>query len=199
MLLFGDCDGGLQGPRWPIHSLLPHLRWVGKKWFIWQFWETITGQGIKAGFRSKFCCLGALMGVPRVPDDNYMALCHRQGGLRIKMFHLTVYPLGKKHASRVNVVVWGFCWGAPGSQMANTRPLARGEVGWKKNGPFGRENYWSHPSCKAAMENRLVLGVNVVVWDLWWGSPAPRRPIDGPLPQVRWVKKRNLVALREIY
>ena len=132
MLLFEDCDGGPQGPRWPIHDTLPHLRWVGKKWFIWQFWETITGWGIKAGFRSKFCCLGALMGVPRVPDDNYMALCHRQGGLRIKMFHLTVNPLGKKHASRVNVVVWGFCWGAPGSQMANTRPLAGGEVGWKK-------------------------------------------------------------------
>ena len=36
------------------------------------------------------------MGVPRVPDDNYMALSHRQGGLRIKMFHLTVYPLGKQ-------------------------------------------------------------------------------------------------------
>ena len=145
-----------------------------KKRCIWQFWESITGPYLLgkwlrrlACFGGKYCCLGALIGVPRVPDDNYMALCHRQGGLRIKMFHLTVYPLGKKHASRVNVVVWGFCWGAPGSQMANTRPLARGEVGWNKNGPFGRENYWSQPSCKAAMENRLVLGVNVVVWDLW--------------------------------
>ena len=35
-----------------------------------------------------------------------------------------------------------------------------------------REYYWSLPSWKAAKENGLVLGVNMVVWGLGWGSPG---------------------------
>ena len=31
--------------------------------------------------------------------------------------------------SGVNIVVWGLGWGSPGSQMADTWPLAMGEVG----------------------------------------------------------------------
>ena len=31
--------------------------------------------------------------------------------------------------SGVNIVVWGFCWGPSGSQLADTWPLAIGEVG----------------------------------------------------------------------
>ena len=44
-----------------------------------------------------------------------------------------------------------------------------------------RENYWSLPSKKAAMENRLVLGVNIVVWGLQWGSPGSQMANTWPL------------------
>ena len=30
-MLFGGSDGGPQGPRWPIHGPLPHVRWVEKR------------------------------------------------------------------------------------------------------------------------------------------------------------------------
>ena len=58
------------------------------------------------------------MGVPRVPDSQYMAPHHGSGGLREEKVHLAV----------------------------------------------SKECYWSLPSWKAAKENRLVLGVNIVVW-----------------------------------
>ena len=47
-----------------------------------------------------------------------------------------------------------------------------------------RENYWSLPSWKAAMENWLILGVNIVVW----GAPigVPRVP-DGQYMAPRHV------------
>ena len=35
-----------------------------------------------------------------------------------------------------------------------------------------REDYWYLPSWKAAKDNGLVLGVNIVVWGLQWGSPG---------------------------
>ena len=37
-----------------------------------------------------------------------------------------------------------------------------------------KEYYCSLPSRKAAKENRLVLGVNIVVWGLQWGSPGSK-------------------------
>ena len=33
-----------------------------------------------------------------------------------------------------------------------------------------KEYYSSLPSWKVAKENGLILGVNIVVWGLWWGS-----------------------------
>ena len=35
-----------------------------------------------------------------------------------------------------------------------------------------REYYWSSHSWKAAKENGLISGVNIVVWGLQWGSPG---------------------------
>ena len=35
-----------------------------------------------------------------------------------------------------------------------------------------REYYWSLLSWKVTEENRFVLGVNIVVWGLQWGSPG---------------------------
>ena len=35
-----------------------------------------------------------------------------------------------------------------------------------------REYYWSLPSRKAAKENKLVSGENIVVLGLQWGSPG---------------------------
>ena len=60
------------------------------------------------------------MGFPRVPDGQYMAPCHGQGGLREKKVHLAV----------------------------------------------SREYYCSLPSWKAAMENMIILGANIVVCGL---------------------------------
>ena len=81
------------------------------------------------------------MGVPRVPDGRYMAPCHGYGGMREEKVNLAVLReyywslLSWKVAEEnrlvlgVNIVVWGLQWGSPGSQMANTWPLAAGEVG----------------------------------------------------------------------
>ena len=46
-------------------------------------------------------------------------------------------------------------------------------------------------SWKAAKENRLVLGVNIVVWGFNGGPQGPRWPIHGPMPWVRWVERRK--------
>ena len=125
---------GLQGPRWPIHGPLPHVRWVQRRKGAFSSFKRVllvhtllgSGYGKWALFGGKYCCLGARMGVPRVPDGRYMAPCHRRGGLREEKVHLAVW----------------------------------------------REYYWSLPSWKAAKENKLILGVNNVVWGLGWGSPG---------------------------
>ena len=73
-----------------------------------------------------------------------MAPCHGWGGLRKEKVHLAVlrenywslpsWKAAKENGlvSGVNIVVWGLQWGSPGSQLANTWPLATGEVGWEK-------------------------------------------------------------------
>ena len=52
-----------------------------------------------------------------------------------------------------------------------------------------REYYWSLPSWKAAKENELVLGVNMVVWGLGWGSPGSHIVDKCPLAISEGVKK----------
>ena len=52
-----------------------------------------------------------------------------------------------------------------------------------------REYNWSFPSWKAAKENELILGVDIVVWGLDGGAQGPRWPIHGPSPLVRWVER----------
>ena len=44
-----------------------------------------------------------------------------------------------------------------------------------------REYYWSLPSRKAAKENKLVLGENIVVLGLQWGSPGSQMADTWPL------------------
>ena len=44
-----------------------------------------------------------------------------------------------------------------------------------------REYYWSLLSWKVAKENRFVLGVNIVVWGLQWGSPGSHMADTWPL------------------
>ena len=81
------------------------------------------------------------MGVPRVPDGQYMAPCHGRGGLREEKVHLAILreyyrslPSRKvakenKLVLGENIVVLGLQWGSPGSHMADTWPLGMGEVG----------------------------------------------------------------------
>ena len=44
-----------------------------------------------------------------------------------------------------------------------------------------REYSWSLPSWKAAKDNRLVSGVNIVVWGPQWGSPGSHMGDTWPL------------------
>ena len=44
-----------------------------------------------------------------------------------------------------------------------------------------REYYWSLPSWKAAKENGFISGVNIVVWELQWGSPGSQMADTLPL------------------
>ena len=53
----------------------------------------------------------------------------------------------------------------------------------------GPEYYWSLPSWKAAKENGLVSGVNMVVWGLGWGSPGSQIVDKCPLAISEGVKK----------
>ena len=81
------------------------------------------------------------MGVPRVPDGQYMAPCHGRGGLRVEKVHLAIlreyyWSLPSRKAAKenglvlgVNIVVCGLQWGSPGSKIADTWPHAMGEVG----------------------------------------------------------------------
>ena len=114
---------------------------VGWVWCHNPVAKKTTLQGKGACFRGKYCCLGARIGVPRVPDGRYMAPCHRRGGLREEKVHLAVWreyywslPSWKEAKEKglvlgVNIVVWGLGWGSPGSQMADTWPHAMVEVG----------------------------------------------------------------------
>ena len=53
----------------------------------------------------------------------------------------------------------------------------------RRNGTFAvlRKYYWSLLSLKVAKENRLVLGVNIVVWGLRWGYPGAQMADTWPL------------------
>ena len=83
-MLFGGSDGGPQGPRWIRHSLMPQVRGVERKKGAFGSFERVllfltlleSGYGKYDHFGGKYCCLRALMGVPRVPDGQYMAPCH---------------------------------------------------------------------------------------------------------------------------
>ena len=68
----------------------------------------------------------------------------------------------------VSIVVWGLRWPIHG-------PLL--QVGWveRRKGAFGdleRLLVVLEASWKAVKENGLILGVNIVVWGLGWGSPG---------------------------
>ena len=75
-MLFGGSNGGPQGPIWRIHGPSPWVRWgEGRKGAFGSFKRVLlvltlleSGQGQWARFGGKYCYLGALMGVPRVPD-----------------------------------------------------------------------------------------------------------------------------------
>ena len=81
------------------------------------------------------------MGVPRVPDGQSMAPPHGLGGFREEKVHLAVlreyywslpsWKVAKENGLvlGVNIIVWGLRWGPLGSLMADTWPLATGEVG----------------------------------------------------------------------
>ena len=65
-----------------------------------------------------------------------------------------------------------------------------------------REYYWSLPSWKAAKENGLVLGVNIVVWGLRWGSPGSQMANTWPLATGEMGKGEgnvHLAVLRQYY
>ena len=73
-----------RGPRWPIHGPPPYVRWVERRKGTFGSFERVllvltileSSKGKWACFRGKYCCLGAPMEDPRVPDGQYMALCH---------------------------------------------------------------------------------------------------------------------------
>ena len=101
------------------------MRWIEKRKGAFGNFERgllVLGKWLKkqVHFGGKYCCLGAPLGVPRVPDGRCMSPCHSSGGLREEKVHLAIF----------------------------------------------RKYYWFLPSWKAAKENRLVSGVNVVVWGL---------------------------------
>ena len=43
-----------------------------------------------------------------------------------------------------------------------------------------REYYCYLPSGKVAKQTRLILGINIVVWGLQWGSPGSHMPETWP-------------------
>ena len=113
----------------------------------------------------KYCCLGALMGVPGVPVGWYIAPRQGWDRLRKKMVHLAVFSqnywsLSSQKVAEENrlvlgmiFVVWGLPGGpqgskagSPGSHLVNTWPLASAEMGWEKKVvhlAVLREIYWS--------------------------------------------------------
>ena len=62
-----------------------------------------------------------------------------------------------------------------------------------------REYYRSLPSWEEAKENRLVLGVNIVVWGLKWGSPGSQMADTWPhaMSEVSWENKRCMWQFQE--
>ena len=75
-MLLGGSNRGPQGTSGRIHGPLPQVRWdVGRKGAFGSFERVLlvltlleSGLGQQAHFGGKYCYLGALMGVPRVPD-----------------------------------------------------------------------------------------------------------------------------------
>ena len=88
-----------------------------------------------------------------------------------------------------------------------TSPMARGHVSaildpgdphWSPQ-TIWREYYCSLPSWKAAKENGLILGVNIVVWGHRWRSPGSQMADTWPLAtgEVGWEKKRCIWQFQE--
>ena len=76
----------------------------------------------------------------------------------------------------VDIIVLGLWWESPGSQLANTWPLARSEVDCEKKMVYFailRENHRSLPSWKAAQEK--------------WSVPGGKYSCLGSLMRVLWV------------
>ena len=75
-MLFGGSDGGPQEPTWQIHGPLPWGRWVERRKGAFSDFERVllvltlleSSYGKWDCFGGKYCCFGAPMGVPRVPD-----------------------------------------------------------------------------------------------------------------------------------
>ena len=86
-------DGDLRVPA--SRNMAPcQERWVEKKNGLFGSFEREllvfflpeSGQEKQACFRGKYICLKALMGVPGVSADQYIAPCQEWGGLRKKLF-----------------------------------------------------------------------------------------------------------------
>ena len=75
-------------------------------------------------------------------------------------------------------------WGSNGGPQGPIWPI-RGPLSWvrwveRRKGAFGSfERVFT--SWKVAKENRLVSGVNIVVWGLQWGSPGSQIADTWPL------------------
>ena len=90
--MLGGSNGGPQGTSGRIHGPLPQVRWdVGRKGAFGSFERVLlvltlleSGLGQRAHFSGKYCYLGALMGVPRVPDGRCIDPCHGRWGERRK-------------------------------------------------------------------------------------------------------------------
>ena len=75
---------GSPGSQMANTWLLLWSRWVERRKGAFSSFKRVllvynlleSGYGKWARFGGKYCCLGAWMGVPRVPDGQYMALCH---------------------------------------------------------------------------------------------------------------------------
>ena len=90
--MLGGSNRGPQGTSGQIHGPLPQVRWdVGRKGAFGSFKRVLlvltlleSGLGQRAHFGGKYCYLGALMGVPRVPDGRCIDPCHERWGERRK-------------------------------------------------------------------------------------------------------------------
>ena len=73
---FGGSNWDPKGPRWLIDGPIPRVRWVERRKGAFGSFERVllflpllkSGKANWAHFGGKYCCLGAPMGVTRVPD-----------------------------------------------------------------------------------------------------------------------------------